>query len=375
MRSLLLALSLALASFASARADTTPPPSTQPPASWLSGFAAWHLEVDTERARHTTPNNRVIAYVKAVVAVTVREPGAPLSFDVMASMKPVRNPPGDFYFETEAAFIERLFLTWHGKDFRIIAGKYEPVFGLAYFRLAGLFGYDYSDAYRITERLGIGTEWTFVDNKAYGRHSLSIDLFTQDVSPLSRGVLNQPTPNGPTTMRPRSRAVRDGGVGNTGRPDSVLVGLSGRDAFGVAGLSYGLSFGRQASGVDGGGDEWRASASVRWRGEVAPGVFFDALAEWVRLRRPELPTRFDFLTVGGTVSFDSWDLALLGTFVPRAGGGAPTSVDTMLAAGITRRLFKIADGQVFADFGVKQEILGVGDRLTIGTGFGWFRRF
>lgn len=374
MRALLLALSMALASLVPARADTTPPPATTP-ASWLTGFAGWHLEVDTERARHTTPNNRVIAYAKAVVAVTVREPGAPLSFDVMASMKPVRNPAGNFYFETEAAFIERLFVTWHGKDFRIIAGKYEPTFSLAYFRPAGLFGYDYSDAYRLAERLGVGAEWTFVNSKAHGRHALSIDLFMQDVSPLTRGLFNQPTPNAPTTMRPRSRLVGDGGIGNTGRPDNLIIGLSGRDAFGVTGLSYGLSFGRQAAGVDGGGDEWRASASLRWCGEVAPGVIFDAMAEWVRLRRPEQQTRFDFVTVGGTVIFGGWDLALIATFVPRAAPGTPTSVDTMLTAGLTRRLFKIADGQVFADVGVKQEILGVGDRLTVGTGFGWYRRF
>jgi len=373
MRALLLALSLALASIA-ARADTTPPPAPTP-AGWLSGFVGWHLEVDTERARHTTPNNRVIAYAKAVLAVTVREPGGPLSFDVMASMKPVRNPAGDFTFETEAAFIERMYLTWHGKDMRIIAGKYEPAFSFAYLRPAGLFGQDYSDAYRLAERIGVSSEWTFHNSKSFGRHVLSIDLFTQDVTPLTRGVLNQPTPNAPTTMRPRSRVVGDGGVGNTGRPDNVLIGVSGRDAFGVAGLSYGLSFGRQAQGSDGGGDEWRTSAALRWRGEVAPGVTFDAMAEWVRLRRPELQTRFDFLTVGGTVIFGGWDLALLATFVPRAAPGTPTSVDTMLTAGLTRRLFKIADGQVFADVGVKQEILGIGDRLTVGTGIGWFRRF
>ena len=53
----------------------------------------------------------------------------------------------------------------------------------------------------------------------------------------------------------------------------------------------------------------------------------------------------------------------------------PSSVDTMLAAGLTRRLFEIGGGQVFADIGVKQEIAGVGDRLTVGSGFGWFRRF
>src|SRR5688572_29626318 len=113
MRAFILGLLLALAPLA-ALADTTPPPPQAPPPAWIKGFVGWHLEIDTERARHTTPNNRVIAYAKAVLAVTVREPGAPLSFDVMASMKPVRNPSGDFYFETEAAFIERMYLTWHG---------------------------------------------------------------------------------------------------------------------------------------------------------------------------------------------------------------------------------------------------------------------
>lgn len=374
MRAFILALLLALAVVAPARADTTPPP--QPPhQAWVSGFVGWHLEVDTERATFTTPNNRVIAYAKAVLALTVREPGGPLSLDFMASMKPVRNPPGDFYFETEAAFVERLYLTWHGHDVRVIAGKYEPAFSMAHLRPAGLFGNDVSDAYRLAERIGFGTEWTFVNDKAWGRHALSIDLFTQDISPLSRGVFNQPTPNAPTTMRPRSRHVGDGGLGNTGRPDSVLVGVTGRDAFGVAGLSYGLSFARQAPGIDGGGDEWRSSASLRWLGQVAPGVTFDTMVEWVRLRRPEQQTRFDFVTVGATVLFDGWTLALLATLVPQSRAGAPSTVDTMVTAGLSRKLFEIGGGQVFADFGVKQEILGVGDRLTVGTGFGWFRRF
>lgn len=371
-RAFVLGLLLALAPFAAA-ANTAPPPSPQP--AWISGFVGWHLEIDNERATFTTPNNRTIAYAKAVLALTVREPGGPLSFDAMASMKPVRNPPGDFYFKTEAAFIERLFLTWHGKNVRIIAGKYEPAFSMAYHRPAGLFGHDYSDAYRLSERIGFSIEWTFIDSKANGRHALSIDLFTQDVSPLARGVLNQPTANGPTTMRPRSRQVGDGGLGNAGRPDNVLIAMSGRDAFGVAGLSYGLSFGRQAPGEDGGGDEWRASASIRWRGEVAAGVTLDTMAEWVRLRRPQQLTRFDFVTLGATVQFDAWTLALIATVAPRASGAAAASVDTMLAAGVTRKLFVIGGGQLFADIGVKQEILGVGDRMTVGTGFGWFRRF
>lgn len=223
MRALVLALSLAFSAACPARADTTPPRATTPK-DWLSGFVGWHLEVDTERARHTTPNNRIIAYAKAVLAVTVREPNAPLSFDVMASMKPVRNPPGSFYFETEAVFIERMYLTWHGDSFRVIAGKYEPAFSLAHSRPAGLFGHDYSDAYRLAERIGVSTEWTLVNNKAHGRHALSIGLFTQDITPLARGVLNQPMPNAPTTLRPRSRVVGDGGFGNTSRPDNFVVG-------------------------------------------------------------------------------------------------------------------------------------------------------
>lgn len=373
MRAFVLGLLLALAPLA-ALADTTPPPQSPPPA-WINGFVGWHLEVDNERATFTTPNNRTIAYAKAVLALTVREPGGPLSLDFMASMKPVRNPPGDFYFETEAAFIERLFLTWHGTNVRIIAGKYEPAFSMAHVRPAGLFGNDVSDAYRLSERIGFSTEWTFVNDKANGRHALSIDLFTQDISPLSRGLFNQPTPNAPTTMRPRARHVGDGGLGNTGRPDNVLIGVTGRDAFGVAGLSYGLSFGRRAPGADGGGDEWRTSASIRWLGEVAPGVTFDAMAEWIRLRRPTQQTRFDFVTLGATVHFDAWTLALIATFVPQSRSGTPSTVDTMLAAGLSRKLFEIGGGQVFADVGVKQDIAGVGDRLTVGTGFGWFRRF
>lgn len=351
MRALVLGLLLALTPLA-ARADTTPPPQSPPPA-WINGFVGWHLEVDNERATFTTPNNRTIAYAKAVLALTVREPGGPLSLDFLASMKPVRNPPGDFTFETEAAFIERLFLTWHGTNVRIIAGKYEPAFSMAHVRPAGLFGNDVSDAYRLSERIGFGTEWTFINDKANGRHALSINLFTQDISPLSRGLFNQPTPNAPTTKRPRSRHVVDGGLGNTGRPDNVLIGVTGRDAFGVAGLSYGLSFGRQAPGEVGGGDEWRTSASIRWLGEIAPGVTFDTMAEWVRLRRPQQQTRLDFVTLGATVLFDGWTLALIATVVPGASGAAAPSVDTMLAAGLSRKLFEIGGGQVFADIGVK----------------------
>jgi len=115
----------------------------------------------------------------------------------------------------------------------LILGKFDPVFGTAGDNMPGIYGGDIAGDYELDERIGAAVSLPF--EALGGEHTLSIATFVADTTALSGSLFTR-----------RERLHRsDGGVSNTGRPESLAVALGG--GFGGTGYNLGIRY----QGVEG----------------------------------------------------------------------------------------------------------------------------
>jgi hypothetical protein len=143
-------------------------------------------------------------------------------------LEPVTDPSGDRYFEDFGLYAEELYLALPAGGAEIRAGKINLDFGLANDEAPGLFGDEFPGEYELTERIGMAAELPLGSGAA--GPALTAAVFLADTTPLSDSLF---------TRRGRLHE-RDGGVSNTGAPQSFLLGLDG--AAGATGYSAGLRY-------------------------------------------------------------------------------------------------------------------------------------
>lgn len=161
--------------------------------------------------------------------------------------EPVLDPEKDRFFQGFGLYVEELFLAHDFGPAAIRLGKLSTDFGAANDIAPGLYGDEFTDDYELTERLGASVEVPF--EALGGLHSISATAFFADTTPLSDSAFTS-----------RGRLSRDdGGVSNTGRPDSFAITVAGE----VGETGYNLGLRRQSAG--------RGDPSAEFGGVV--GVF------------------------------------------------------------------------------------------------------
>jgi hypothetical protein len=125
--------------------------------------------------------------------------------------------------------LEELELMYEKNDIRLGLGKFDPMFGTAFYKKKyhGVYGTELPAEYKLTEKIG--------GNIAAVFPSIQIELgvFFDDTTGMSNSAIKN-----------RGRDKSSGGAGNTDRPESFSVAVEGVGLFGVKDLNYNLGFRR-----------------------------------------------------------------------------------------------------------------------------------
>ncbi len=269
----------------------------------------------------------------------------------------VNDPVDDRFFEDQGLFIEQLFLQYAGDNFTVIAGKFNPVFGVAWDRAPGIYGVDFAEDYEITERIGFGADYTFGD-EASGEHTISASTFFADTSFLAQTLIN-------SRGQPR---IGDGGPSNTEDFSSFALSLDSESVPALGGLGYTLGISHQGEGRGNTDDQLGLAAGLFGSFDIAEGLAFEPLVEYVLLENAGATVAdTDYLTLGGAFLHGPWNVSL--SYTSRS-----TDPNTAGAADIEDHLFQATTGYEFengltADFGYRFAEEGRVDTHTLGLLF------
>jgi hypothetical protein len=171
-----------------------------------------------------------------------------------AVFEPVIDPVDDRYFEDYGLYLEELYLAVPAGAAKLRIGKFNPVFGAASDLAPGLYGDELAGDYELTERLGIELGIPF--RALGGEHGISASAFLADRTPLSDSLFES---RGPLRRD-------DGGVSNTGGPESFAVALAG----GIGATGYNLGLRYQTAGDEEETDEYGAVLGLTHSFEAGP---------------------------------------------------------------------------------------------------------
>ena len=123
------------------------------------------------------------------------EPSIALQFSERFSLntdlviEPVRDRTADDdrFFEDHGLYAETLFLELTGQGWSLVAGKFNPAFGVAWDAAPGIYGTDFAEDYELTEKIGFGGALD-VFGEGDGAHRVDAAVFFADTSPLSRSA-------------------------------------------------------------------------------------------------------------------------------------------------------------------------------------------
>ncbi|MGB0506777.1 MAG: hypothetical protein ACPGGK_11330 [Pikeienuella sp.] len=166
------------------------------------------------------------ATVEAAFAMELAEG---LTLNSTALIEAVQDPVDDRFLEDHGLFIEELLLGYEYGGLEIIAGKFNPAFGMAWDAAPGVFGTAFAEDYELTERWGGSVGFALDDT-----HSLTVSSFMADRTFLSDSLGGD---RGNTDLS-------DGGVSNTRAPESFIISFNGESD----GMAYTLAAQRQAAG-------------------------------------------------------------------------------------------------------------------------------
>ena len=196
---------------------------------------------------------------------------------------------GDHFLRRQGAFFEQLFAEWRPwEELRLFGGKFNAPFGFGHEAFPGvLVAFRAHEVYLVREQLGAGATWTLPVDPAWGEHRLTATLSTLDTSALSYTFFTHKRCCAEGYERYSRNALREGGAGNTGHLDNVVVALEGHDIAWVPGFSYHLSLLSRGPGKDGTRREWGwsvgAQYELRWTAALGTLLF----GEYVEFRNAD----------------------------------------------------------------------------------------
>jgi len=208
------------------------------------------------------------------------------------------------YFDNEGVFIEDIKLNYQHGNIALLAGKFNPAYGIAWDFGRGIWTEDFAEDYEMTEKLGVGASYSFGNDKT-GMHSLIASTFFADTTFLS----------GSTITKRDQLNKRDGGTANTEDLSSFAVALEGENLAGIENLYYKLGYRHQAEGdaSTDGDDETGYVATLGHIFPVTSRVSMDALVEYTDISNFDTGTADNqYFTANVITTFDDVWIVTLG---------------------------------------------------------------
>ena len=237
--------------------ELTPTPAQPPSPPFLSGneivfggeFLA-KLQGDV-----TTPNRsktRVGVFTDAELNLYANY-GKWLSLNSQIKLERARNnniesyfPDRNTFFRSEIATLRQLYATVRPvQGLSIYAGKIHPAFGSAWSDIMPGAFYNFGSDYEQDERIGLGIEYSFGNNKWIDDLRVSFEAFYLDTSVLSWSFPRGPSVFDPTVDRAWRNTRGQFGPSNTGGLNSYTVAIRGGEE--GEGLMWQVSFTQQTS--------------------------------------------------------------------------------------------------------------------------------
>ncbi|MEM9123033.1 MAG: hypothetical protein AAGB03_06890 [Pseudomonadota bacterium] len=301
------------------------------------------------------------------------EPEIVLSFNEIVSLnaglvfEPVEggedpDPGEDIFFENHGLYAEQLFLEIAPGDFSLIAGKYNPSFGVAWDLAPGIYGVDFAEDYELTERIGLAGSVSF-GGEASGEHTLTVSSFFADTTGLTESLFQ----DRPTVDKD------DGGPSNTEDLSSFAVTLIGEDVPFLGGFGYALSFATQDQGETAADTDDETGFAVALFGglDLTESLSVEPVIEYASFDGfGGTDTDADYITAGLAFLTGPWNLSLAYTDRSIEENGGSDFDDTLFAAsagyefesGLTFDLgYKLEDAE-----DVESQVFGVLFTYTVG---------
>lgn len=193
---------------------------------------------------------------------------------------------GTAAFRYQAAYIEELRLDWRPTQrLSLYGGKFSAPFGRGHHDFPGLLlDVRAHEVYLIRESLGFGGTATVISDARFGEHDISAAVFGFDTSFLSETAFTRERCCERDFERFSRNTRRQGGAGNTGQMDSVVLAIDGDKMPFLPNTSYHLSLLSRGAGVDGTKRETGLAAGLRheitWNRDLRTLLF----AEFVQFR-------------------------------------------------------------------------------------------
>lgn len=244
--------------------------------------------------------------------------------------EPVQDAVDDRFFDDEGIYFEQLFVQYEGDGFGIIAGKFNPVFGVAWDKAPGIYGVDFAEDYELAERVGFGANVT-LGGEAAGEHTLSAATFFADTSFLSQSTI---------TGRGETRGG-SGGPSNTEDLSSFSLSLDSESVPALGGIGYTLGVAHQAAGEGDTDDETAYVVGAFTSFELSEDLTFEPLIEWVHLDHAGASIAdTDYLTLSGALLHGPWNLSASYT-------GRSTDPNTAGTPDVDDTLYQLSAGYEF----------------------------
>ncbi len=167
-----------------------------------------------------------------------------ITVDSMRAPRPHR----DRFVSGTGAFLEQLYLDYQTDDVGAYAGKFGPTFGIAWDRLPDLLKDCIAGDYELAEMIGFGGALK-LDLDGMGKHEINAAAFFLDTSLLHRSLFSVPSAGEDRAERISNLRRGDGGLANTGKPNSFSATLGGSAFADAPGLFYQLGYRHLARGA------------------------------------------------------------------------------------------------------------------------------
>ena len=193
------------------------------------------------------------------------------------------------YFEDHGVFVETLELHYTLEGATVSAGKFNPNFGSAWEHGRGIWSENLAQEYELTEKLGFGVSYAY-SNPQFGTHTVGYSTFYSDTALDTSFVTEREEVDADDVSIP----------GNTEEFfSSYLFSIDGSDAFGLAGLSYHLSYRSLANpsedeDLD---SETGIAANIGYKVNTGEGMTTDLLLEYVSIKNVGLSLDDDGMTL------------------------------------------------------------------------------
>ena len=307
--------------------------------------ADFNLEIELQSDRTYRSDDpgakRTVTFAKAELEAALFLTRA-LHLEVGLAFEPVNEPTDgrDSWFGEQGTFVETLAANYDDGRWLATAGKFTQNFGIAWKLAPGIYGDEFPEDYKLTERWGARAGFR-ADAGDWGEHVLSAAAFFRDTTVLSDSAF--------TRRGPLRRA--DGGPANTGDPRSFNLALDSDEFVVAPGLRTHLGFLRQARGTVNDAAETGVAAGVAYDLELAEDWAIMPLLEYVRFRDAGGTdgARARYLTGGVELRHRGWNVAVVQAF---------RTTREPAADEVRDRLIQISCGHRF-DFG-------------LGIDVGWF---